>query len=48
MADVKKKRMGWFKKLLIAGTAFVVLLAVAVVLAPRFIDWDKVRKQIEE
>ncbi len=48
MADVKKKGMGWFKKLLIAAVAFGVLLVVAVIVAPRFIDWDKVRVQIEE
>lgn len=48
MADPKKKGSGWFKKLLIAAVAFGVLLAVAVIVAPRFIDWNKVRVQIEE
>jgi len=44
----KKKKGGLLKKLLIAAGAVFVLLVVAVIVAPRFIPWEKVRQQIEE
>jgi len=49
MSDNKgKKKGGLLRKLVIAATVLVVLFAVAAVVAPRFIPWDKVRQQIEE
>ena len=49
MADNNlKKKGGLLGKLLIAAGACAVLFALAVVLAPRFIPWEKVRQQIEE
>ncbi len=47
MAEAKRAKMGWMKKVAIAAATAVVLLAVLVILAPRFIDWEKVRKTAE-
>src|SRR5947207_1082741 len=47
MAEVKKARRGVLRKLVIVAGVGVVLLGLLVVLAPRFVDWEKVRKTAE-
>lgn len=44
----KKKGGSWIKKLALLLGAGVVMLAVLAVLAPRFVDWEKVRKAAEQ